>query len=198
MSEIWDARYASQEYIYGKAPNVFLEEVLNKIEPGKILFLGEGEGRNAVYAASLGWEVDAVDYSSAGKEKADKLAAEKNVKINYQAENLADYNPRKNYYDAVVLIYLHLDEELRESVSFKSISALKSGGKIILEAFEKEQLKYSSGGPASEDLLYSLSEIAEDFMDLEFEKFSKEHIDLNEGNKHKGKAAVIRFVGRKE
>ncbi|PKL84387.1 MAG: SAM-dependent methyltransferase [Ignavibacteriae bacterium HGW-Ignavibacteriae-3] len=197
MSEFWDTRYSSREYIYGKTPNIFLEGELNKIKPGKILFLGEGEGRNAVYAASLGWEVDAVDYSAAGKDKAEKLAAEKKVKINYRVENLADFNPRQNYYDAVVLIYLHLDEVLRENVTLKSISALKREGKIILEAFEKDQLKYSSGGPANEELLYSLSEIAEDFIDLEFEKFSKEIIQLNEGSKHKGKAAVIRFVGVK-
>ena len=197
MSEVWNNRYSSHEYIYGKEPNQFLKAELDKIIPGKILFLGEGEGRNAAYAASLGWDVDAVDYSEAGKEKAENLATEKKVRINYRVENLAKFVPKQNYYDAVVLIYLHLEEELRERVSKMAIDAAKHDGKIILEAFERDQINNNSGGPKNAELLYALQDVVEDFIDLEFEKISKENIILNEGEGHQGKAVVIRFVGKK-
>ncbi len=198
MSEFWNKRYSDQQYIYGKEPNQFLKGELSKITPGKILFLGEGEGRNAVYAATLGWDVDAVDYSEAGKYKAEKLAAENVVRINYLVEDLSTFSPKQNYYDAIVLIYLHLEEELRERVSKKVIEVAKPGGKIILEVFEKEQIKNNSGGPKNAGLLYSLQDVVEDFIDLEFEKLSKDNIVLNEGEGHQGKAAVIRFVGIKK
>lgn len=198
MSEFWNKRYSDQQYIYGKEPNQFLRGELSKITPGKILFLGEGEGRNAVYAATLGWDVDAVDYSEAGKYKAEKLAAENVVRINYLVEDLSTFSPKQNYYDAIVLIYLHLEEELRERVSKKVIEVAKPGGKIILEVFEKEQIKNNSGGPKNAGLLYSLQDVVEDFIDLEFEKLSKDNIVLNEGEGHQGKAAVIRFVGIKK
>lgn len=198
MSEFWNKRYSDQQYIYGKEPNQFLKGELSKITPGKILFLGEGEGRNAVYAATLGWDVDAVDYSEAGKYKAEKLAAENVVRINYLVEDLSTFSPKQNYYDAIVLIYLHLEEELRERVSKKVMEAAKPGGKIILEVFEKEQIKNNSGGPKNAGLLYSLQDVVEDFIDLEFEKLSKDNIVLNEGEGHQGKAAVIRFVGIKK
>lgn len=198
MSDFWNKRYSDQQYVYGKEPNQFLKDELSKITPGKILFLGEGEGRNAVYAATLGWDVDAVDYSETGKYKAEKLAAEKAVRINYLIEDLSNFNPKQNYYDAVVLIYLHIEEELRERVSKKAIEIAKPGGKIILEAFEKDQIKNSSGGPKNAELLYSLQDVVEDFIDLEFEKLSKDYIVLNEGEGHKRKAAVIRFVGVKK
>jgi len=198
MNEIWNNRYSSHEYIYGKEPNQFLKAELVKIKPGKILFMGEGEGRNAVYAATLGWDVEAVDYSEAGKEKAEKLAIEKKVIINYRVEDLAKFVPKQNYYDAVVLIYLHLEEELRERVSKIAIDATKQDGKIILEAFERDQINNSSGGPKNAELLYLLQDVVEDFIDLDFEKLSKDNIVLNEGEGHQGKAVVIRFVGVKK
>ena len=194
----WNDRFSKDEFIYGKEPNRFLKEEIKKLEPGKILFLGEGEGRNSVYAATLGWKVDAVDYSDAAKAKTEKLSLEKKVSINYHVEDLFSYSPKQNYYDAVAIIYIHFEEELREILFKKAVDSLKSGGKIILEVFEKNQIKYTSGGPKETELLYSLEDIAENLIDLEFEKFSKENIDLDEGPLHQGKAEVIRFVGIKK
>lgn len=197
MSEFWNKRYSEAEYVYGKSPNEFLKNELDQLQPGKILFLGEGEGRNSVYAASIGWDVDAVDASYEGKKKADKLAEEKRVKINYTVNNLAGYSCMQNYYDAVALIFLHLEEPLRNKVYRMAVEALKNGGRIILESFDKEQLNYNSGGPKEKELLYSLEEIVNDFIELDFVKFSKEIIELNEGKFHEGKGSVVRFVGIK-
>ncbi len=195
--EHWNDRYSNDEFIYGKEPNKFFEEELNKLNLGKILMLGEGEGRNAVYAASLGWSVDAVDQSEAGKVKAMQLSSERKVKINYYVEDLYSYTPEQNHYDAAVFIFLHLEERLRSIVFKKAIDSLKPGGKIILEVFEKNQIKYDSGGPKDEELLYSLEDISEELIELNFEKFSKEIVILDEGKYHQGKASVIRFVGEK-
>ncbi|MEG8946524.1 class I SAM-dependent methyltransferase [Rosettibacter firmus] len=197
MKDFWNSRYSQTEYIYGKEPNEFLKIELQKVKPGKILFIGEGEGRNAVYAAKLGWEVDAVDFSEEAKNKALQLAKENNVIINYTTKDLADFTPKTNYYDAAGIFYLHLNEDLRKSVNKKIIEALKPNGKVILEVFEKEQIKYNSGGPKDESLLYSLEDITEDFIELDFEIFAKEKISLNEGSAHQGEAVVIRFVGIK-
>ena len=195
--EHWNDRYLKDEFIYGKEPNKFFEEEVNKLNPGKILMLGEGEGRNAVYAASLGWIVDAVDQSQTGKAKAMQLSSERKVKINYYVEDLYSFTPKLNYYDAAVFIFLHLEESLRSLVFKKAIDSLKPGGKIILEVFEKDQIKYDSGGPKDEELLYSLEDISEELIELDFEKFSKEIVILDEGKYHQGKASVIRFVGEK-
>ena len=191
----WNERYSTGEFIYGKEPNNFFKEELNKLSPGKILLLGEGEGRNAVYAATLGWKVDAVDQSEMGRKKAMLLSSERKVEINYIVYDIFSYMPKQNHYDAAVFIFIHLEEKLRSVVFKNTVDSLKPGGKIIFEAFEKDQLKYDSGGPKDEELLYSLEDIAEKFIDLEFEKFSKENIYLDEGPLHKGEAEVIRFVG---
>lgn len=197
MKETWNNRYSENEFVYGTEANAFLKEELQKLPKGKILFLGEGEGRNAIFAATLGWEVDAIDYSEAGKKKAELLASKSNVTINYIVADIIESPLPKESYDAVALIYIHVNEETKPVLHQKVIDALKPKGKIIIEAFDKEQLKYNSGGPKDKDLLYDLQSITEDFIDFEFEKLSRDNIELSEGKLHQGKAAVVRFVGIK-
>lgn len=197
MKEMWDERFSGEDYIYGKQPNEFFRLQLDKLQHGRLLLAGEGEGRNAVYAASKGWQVDAFDYSEKAREKALKLAEEQNVKISYTVQDLNDFNPGEGLYDAAALIYIHLEEELRQKVHAKVIASLKPGGVLILEAFDKEQLSRSSGGPRDIDLLYSLEDIVNDFNSLEFSTFMKETLVLDEGDKHSGEAVVIRFAGVK-
>lgn len=197
MKHLWNERFSKEEYVYGKEPNRFFKEEIDKLNPGRLILFGEGEGRNGVYAAKLGWEVDAVDWSNAAKEKAEKLAADNNVKINYTIADLSDYTPKENYYDAVALIFLHLDPSLRKYIHKKAVDSLKSGGVVILESYSKEQLSNSSGGPKNPDLLHSLEEIFSDFADLEITSFSKEKITLDESHLHNGTADVIRYVGIK-
>lgn len=197
MQQKWNERYSSESFIYGKEPNKYFKEELDKLTSGRILLIGEGEGRNGVYAARKGWQVDAVDYSENAKAKALNLAAENNVQINYQVNDIAEYFPSANAYDAVGIVYVHLDKGLREKVHQRLIQSLKPGGTIIIEVYENDQLNMTSGGPKDPDLLYSLEEIVEDFTDLDFVSLSKENIYLNESTLHSGEAWVIRFVGRK-
>ncbi|HEY6906309.1 MAG TPA: class I SAM-dependent methyltransferase, partial [Ignavibacteriaceae bacterium] len=147
MNDFWDNRYSSEEYIYGTAPNEYFKSEINKLSPGRLLTLAEGEGRNGVYAASLGWEVDAVDFSSVAREKALKLASEKKLKINYTVSDLSEFYPPLNTYDVVSIIFMHLNPDLAVTVHKRAIGALKQGGKIIMEVYDKEQLGKKSGGP---------------------------------------------------
>lgn len=197
MKEVWNQKYSAEEYKYGKEPNQFLKSELSGLKPGRILFIGEGEGRNAVYAATLGWSVCAVDFSEAGKSKAEKLAREFSVNIDYQVLDFSEYTPEANSYDAIGVFYVHPEEDQRDALFHKLIRALAAGGRIIFECFAKEQLGYSSGGPKSEEQLYSLEEVVNHFIDLDFIKLSREKIYLKEGFGHAGEAVVIRFIAAK-
>jgi len=197
-SKFWDERYSSEEYVYGTEPNQFFKQMLDKIPiPGKLLLPGEGEGRNAVYAAKLGWRVDAFDQSSAGKLKALRLAEENNVTINYSTVDLAKFTPQKNFYNYAAIIFVHFDTEVRSLFHKKIIDSLKPGGKIILELFSKDQFGKSSGGPQDLEMLYSIDEIKNDFKEMRTILLKEQSVFLDEGEKHKGEASVIRFVGEK-
>ncbi len=114
MKSEWDTRYNSEEFIYGKAPNMFFADfLLNSKEVGKILLPAEGEGRNAVFAASVGWEVDAFDFSEAAQYKALKYAKESFVDINYFIQDFGDLKLNNQYYDCIALIYNHIERQYR-------------------------------------------------------------------------------------
>lgn len=197
MKNFWDERYSIKDYVYGTSPNQFFREQIEKLKAGRILMLGEGEGRNAVYAAKLGWQVDAIDSSSAAKEKALKLAEENKVSINYQVSDIFSYNFPKNKYDAVGIIFLHMNESESKILYKKCVNALRKDRKIILELFSKNQFGKNSGGPQDLSLLYSVEQIHKNFYTLKHELLQEENILLSEGEFHKGEASVIRFVGIK-
>lgn len=197
MKQKWNDRYNSDEYFFGKEPNDFFKEEIDKISPGTALFIGDGEGRNSVYSAKLGWKVDSIDISEVGKSKAVRLAAENNVKINYIVADALEFDYPKEIYDLIALVYFHIDEDFREQIHYHLIDALKPDGKIICLVYEKEHLKLNAGGPSSPNLLYSLDNFAEDFIDFEFEVFKKEKLSrIKSGIKQE--QIVIKFVGRKQ
>ncbi|MBL7905780.1 MAG: methyltransferase domain-containing protein [Bacteroidales bacterium] len=197
MKNTWDERYAQPEYIYGKQPNAWLAEKLKEIPVGRILFPAEGEGRNAVYAATLGWEVTAFDQSAEGRSKALRLAAEKNVQIVYNLSDLTHFEAEPGSFDVIALIFVHMPEEIRSRVHKTLTKYLKPGGYLILEAFTKDQLKNNSGGPKTEQLLYNNEQITGDFPELDFLESGDAIAHLDEGLLHRGEANVVRLFARK-
>ncbi|MDF1547093.1 MAG: class I SAM-dependent methyltransferase [Bacteroidales bacterium] len=198
MKEFWDSRYAEKEFAYGELPNSYFKQELEKLTPGKLLLPAEGEGRNAVFAAKLGWDVQAVDLSEKGKEKTLRLAAKNNVSIKYHVSNLLDYQYIKNGYDAVVLIFAHFPSEMRNIIHKKLIYSLKSGGIILMEVFSKKQITRESGGPKSIELLYDINELLLDFEDFEILEATETQTELDEGTFHRGIAEVIRIKAQKK
>ncbi|MBN2891071.1 MAG: class I SAM-dependent methyltransferase [Bacteroidales bacterium] len=193
----WDERYNSDGYIYGIEPNKFLQSKLLELKPGKILFPGEGEGRNSVFAAKLEWETIAFDCSTVAKDKAMKLANRNNVKVEYQIAEYQDFEYQENYFDVIALIYTHIGSDYRREFHKKIQKFLKPSGQIIMEMFSKEQIHNNSGGPKSLDMLYSIEELKDDFTDMDILVLEKLKIDVSEGNWHKGFADVIRLVAKK-
>jgi hypothetical protein len=195
--EFWDERYSSIKFVYGTEPNIFFKDELDKLKTGNIILMGEGEGRNAVYAAVNGWNVDAVDFSTIAKEKAIKLAEENSVNINYEITDLSEYKPKLNYYDSAAIIFLHLNPKIRSAVHAKVVASLKSGGTLILEVYEKEQLGKDSGGPKNINMLYSKEELKDDFVKMNIIVLEKKIVTLNESAQHSGEAVVLRLIAVK-
>lgn len=194
---IWNERYDATEYVYGTSPNHFFKEPLDQLKPGNILLPAEGEGRNALYAAIKGWNVTAFDSSSSGRKKALKLTLEQNVKFKYQVSDVLDFQTDEQF-DVLGLVYTHFLKKIRKKVHQRLLKFLKPNGKVIFEAFAKEQLENASGGPKDRKMLFSIEEIKEEFSGLKFEILEQQTIQLNEGEHHQGKGEVIRFAGTKE
>lgn len=203
MKEFWDERYAAKEYVYGTEPSVFFKNVLTEFHlKGKMLLPGEGEGRNAVYAAKTGLEVTAFDQSKEGQKKALKLAKSNNVKIMYLLGGMEEVKFAESSFDAIALSFVHFPPQLRSSYHKQLVKLLKKDGLMILEGFSKRQFEFfklnpNAGGPKNLDLLYSQEEIKDDFSQFKILKIEERILNLNEGTYHQGESAVIRFIGRK-
>lgn len=197
VSFSWDDRYSSETYVYGKEPNVFFSESLIGEKPGSLLLPGEGEGRNAVHAARLGWQVHAFDQSRIGQGKAMALASEFGVGINYTVSPLKDFDFPRDRYDLVALLFFHAGSSSRQYLHRQVMQALKPGGRLILEAFHKDQINNNTGGPKSLEMLFDEKTLETDFTSMESVMLEKREIILDEGPFHQGLADIIRYIGIK-
>jgi len=198
MKDFWDNRYQYEEYAYGTLPNEYLVQILPKYDPGTILFPAEGEGRNSVYAASLGWKAHAFDISSEGRRKALELAKSAETSIDYILSDLREDLFPHDHYDAIALIYSHFPSALRKEMYSWIRTSLKTNGIIIVEAFSPKNLEYQKmnpfiGGPSEPDMLFTLSELENTFADFTIRDAIECEVELHEGKYHNGVGSVIRF-----
>lgn len=198
MNNFWNERYASAGYAYGTAPNAFIREQLALLQAGRLWVPGCGEGRDAVYAARLGWHVEAFDASEAGLRKAEALAHQEKVQIRFSCQDASDVHVHPEQFDAVVLTFFHLSPELRNRFHRHVVDSLRSGGRIILEGFSTQQLGKPSGGPRDRDWLFTREIIENDFHQLVSEISLETDYVLDEGLYHQGEGSVVRYVGRKK
>lgn len=194
---MWNQRYSSDGFAYGTEPNSFLVENA-KLLTGSVLSLAEGEGRNAVFLATLGLDVLGVDGSAVGLKKAHQLAASKGVTIRTEVADLATYEPPANFYGSVVSIFAHLPSDVRRRFYRLVEQSLKPGGIILLEAYSKSQLSRDTGGPKDPDMLMTLVDIQKEFPDCEEILCHEIEREVVEGEFHTGMASVVQFIGRKK
>lgn len=202
MKEFWDNRYEAREFAYGIAPNDYFKKHIDSLKPGKILLPGDGEGRNGVYAATLGWNVTSFDISEEGKKKAKLLAQLKKVDIEYLINSWEKLELKKESFNAIALIYAHFESEKKLEFHRLMDYLLKPEGYIIFEGFSEGHLQniqngISVGGPKELNMLFNKDEVLSYFPNFEISEIEESEIVLHEGIYHKGKSKVIRFVGKK-
>jgi SAM-dependent methyltransferase len=193
----WNDRYAAAGYVYGQAPNAFVAEMVRHIPAGPVLCLAEGEGRNAVYLATLGHSVTAVDQSEVGLTKARQLAELRGVEIQTVVADLGDYRIVPGAWAGIVATFAHLPPTLRHSVHAAAVQGLRAGGVFILEAYTPAQLAFGTGGPKAPELLMTLAVLREELAGLEFLAAREVERDISEGECHTGRGAVVQVIARR-
>jgi hypothetical protein len=194
---MWDEEYSVDEYVYGKAPNEFLLETTGSLKKGNVLCLAEGEGRNAVHLARLGFSATAVDSSRVGLTKAEKLAQEYGVTIETIPTDLAEYTIEENVWDSIISISCHLPPDLRRRVHRGVVFGLKKGGTFLLEAYTPKQLEFGTGGPPSAEFMMELTTLRKELDGLEFIHGKELIRNVVEGINHNGKGSVVQVLAQK-
>ena len=194
---MWDERYDTEEFVYGREPNAFLAGVSGMIPPGDVLCLAEGEGRNAVFLAKRGHRVLAVDSSAVGLAKAARLAEESGVRIETVTADLADFVIEPGRWDAIVSIFCHVPPAIRRALHRQVVVGLRPGGLFVLEGYTPAQLALGTGGPPTAELMMTLVELRDELTGLEFLQAGELERDVVEGRLHTGRGAVVQIVARK-
>lgn len=195
---MWDERYKESELAYGNEPNDFLASIDLSQYKGKVLCLAEGQCRNAIYLARLGFSVKAVDLSLVGLTRGLELAKENQVSIEIEAIDLSTYTIEPDTYIGIVCIFGHLPKEVRARLHKQIVQKLKKGGFFIMEAYSPDQIENNTGGPKEKELLYPLNEVVQELNGLTFEEAIELDREVVEGKYHTGLASVIQIYAKKE
>ncbi len=196
---MWNERYAEAEFAYGKEPNDFLKEKINQKANGKVLCLAEGQGRNAVYLAGLGYDVTTVDLSNVGLERTLELAKERKVNVTTLQADLGTYLISEEAWDGIVCVFGHFPASVRRHILGQAHHGLKKGGFILIEVYSVDQLKHGTGGPKEASMLYQLDELKEILgPSWDLNVFHQIEREIQEGAYHNGMSSVIQVLATKK
>ena len=195
----WNQRFAGAGYLFGTEPNEYLRAHAGQLPSGgRVLCVADGEGRNSVWLARQGLQVDAFDIAEVGVEKARQLAAAANVPVNYTVADCDTWPWPVAAYDAVVAIFIQFaDPALRERLFARMAAALKPGGVLVLQGYTPKQLDYKTGGPPILSHLYTVDMLRAAFSTLEIIELKEYEADLTEGSQHAGQSALVGMIARK-
>jgi cyclopropane fatty-acyl-phospholipid synthase-like methyltransferase len=194
----WNLRFAEPDYIFGTAPNRFLASKKDLFRKGeRALCVADGEGRNSVWLAEQGLEVDAFDVSPLAVEKARRLAAERGVQARHEVASVDDWRWPQAAYDVVAATFVQFaGPAMRERMFERMKQALKPGGLLLIEGYTPKQLEYRTGGPSRVENLYTEALLREAFRELEILELREYEAELEEGWRHAGRSALIDLAAR--
>ncbi|MDN3027133.1 class I SAM-dependent methyltransferase [Streptomyces sp. S.PB5] len=196
----WDERYRGSELVWKAEPNRFVEQELAGQEPsGRAVDLAAGEGRNAVWLAERGWEVDAVDFSAVALEKAERLAAERGVRLRTVHADLTLWTAPKAMYDLALIAYLHLPWPEMTEVLLRAATAVRGGGTLLLVGHHAANPERGYGGPQDPHVLYTAEQVADlwrPYADILRAETVTRPVTDAEGNSHTALDTLVHAVRR--
>ena len=143
----WDERYAAKDLVWSAGPNERFAAEVKGLNPGKALDIACGEGRNALWLAEQGWDVSAIDFSQVAIDKARRIAAKRQVEVNWLCEDVSTYALPEAEFDLVSLLYMHTDAAERHKWLSNTLAAVKPGGTFIYIGHDPSNIGDGRGGP---------------------------------------------------
>jgi SAM-dependent methyltransferase len=201
MSEFerWETRFAAPGYLFGTEPNAFLKSQAHLLKPGwKALSVADGEGRNGVWLAEQGLDVEAFDFSPKAVAKARELAKQRGVTLKTSIADLFAYKWPTAAYDMIAAIFFQFaGPDTRDAVFAGIKQALKPGGLLLMEGYRVGQCAFGTGGPSNPDNHWTRALIEQHFSDMSSLDIKEHDSLIREGEHHVGMSALIDVVARK-
>ena len=191
---IWRSIYQREEYFFGKRPNELLIDQLPFLEPGLAYFPGAGEGRDAVYAARMGWRVFAADLCEQAIAKANQLASEYRVSFESKVMDVRTQLPDHSF-NLVVVSWVTLPKGEREYFHQRLISSLKPGGYLFFTGILEQLPSLSSLGFGNS--VPAIDEVFQDFLGSKILFFKKRKGPICVGGQVDEKVQFVQIVVQK-
>jgi SAM-dependent methyltransferase len=150
----WDERYRTADRLWSVTPNLFVADRLLHSPPGRGLDLAAGEGRNAVWLASLGWQMTAVDFSEVGVSRGSAQSDE----VEFVVADVLVWEPVAAF-DLVLIAYLQLAPAEFEKVVRRAREWLQPGGELFMIGHDVSNIKGGWGGPQNPEILWDVPTI---------------------------------------
>lgn len=186
IAGFWNQRYRQGDPLGRKPASLLVENRHLLPATGRALDIAMGAGRNALYLASLGWEVIGVDISSVAVEHCRREAERRGLKVTPILADLQSYELPQGEFDLIINFY-YLDRSLSPGL----VAALKPGGVLIFETFTLGQLAFG-WGPTNPDWLLRPRELRAMFPRLETLLYREGVFDSE-----RGKKAIASLIARK-
>ncbi len=166
----WDERYAASELVWSSEPNQFVASELADLPPGTAVDLAAGEGRNAIWLASLGWSATAVDFSQVALDKGARLAADRPGAgdVTWVCADATRWQPPEPV-DLVVMAYFQVPAEDRRRAVRSAATMLRPGGTLLLVAHDSTNLTEGTGGPQDPAMLMTADDVLADLAGIDVE-----------------------------
>lgn len=196
---MWNERYSKAGYLFGTEPAQFLREHKAYLTEGsKVLAVADGEGRNSTYMAEQGLDVVAMDGSYIAIEKARALAMSREVTVDFHESDIAAWDWTQEQFDMVVAIFIQFVGPAQRGDIFAGIKrTLKPGGLVMLHGYTPEQIELGTGGPPQVENMYTDEILTQAFADFDILELRSYYRDVDEGEGHSGKSALIDLIARK-
>jgi len=159
----WDDRYRGAAFVWTTEPNRFLAPEVSGLRSGRALDLACGEGRNAVWLATQGWEVTGIDFSRVGLDKAVQLGAANDVTCEWLRGDVTRWRAEQPY-NLVIVFYLQLPRAERTSAFAGAACALAPGATLLIVGHDLTNLTDGFGGPQNPDVLYTPDDVRDDLV----------------------------------
>lgn len=140
----WEEAYKRAECLWGLKPDDALVNYASLVPKGKILDLGIGEGRNALFFALMGYEVEGVDLSRTAVERCIERAKAQNLKVKAEVRDLREVRIPEGSYSLIIAAWVL--NFFKRSETDRMIDRIKAGvkkdGLIYLGVFSIDDPGY--------------------------------------------------------
>jgi SAM-dependent methyltransferase len=162
-SNYWDEKYSVEEFIYTKTENRFVVEYCTGLPGTRAIDLAGGEGRNSVWLAKQGWQVENIDFSEVALDKYLQFAQAEHVAAHCTAtcQDAVSFSPQSTPVDLGVIAYLQINQADLQTAIRRLSEHIAPGGHLLGVWHSRDNLEGGFGGPRDPEVLPNVKSIAQ-------------------------------------